>query len=173
MNSLVVPGQEYCVGTCFCCPLPQTVMYPCSATVVHEGRHPGILLWKKGVPRMGFWVRHPGEAQMSSKTTPHEDAGSFAEDSALTSLFGTHPKTKILAALLSESRDVNVTRIAELAGVSRSTVYDHLDDLEELRVVEQTRTVGGSPLYQINRNSDVAKKLAQLEWDLLDEFDDT
>jgi len=57
-----------------------------------------------------------------------------------------------------------------LAGLHRTTVYDHLDDLEELNVVVQTRTVGGSPMYRINRDSKIAEDLAQLEWDLLDEI---
>lgn len=98
--------------------------------------------------------------------TEHE---TYAEGHALTNLFGESAKTKIIAALLSESDvDVNVTDIADLAGLHRTTVYDHIDDLEALGVVEQTRTVSGSPMYQINRDSDVAEDIAQLHWDLLD-----
>lgn len=96
----------------------------------------------------------------------------YAEQTALTQLLGDHPKVKILAVLLSEGHDINVSRIAELAGMSRSTVYNHIDDLINLNVVEKTREIGGSPMYQINRDSDVAKKLGQLEWELLDEFDE-
>jgi len=93
----------------------------------------------------------------------------YAEGHALTKLFGESAKTKIIAALLSESDvDVNVTDIADLAGLHRTTVYDHIDDLEDLGVVEQTRTVSGSPMYQINRDSDVAEDIAKLHWDLLD-----
>jgi predicted ArsR family transcriptional regulator len=91
----------------------------------------------------------------------------YAEGHALTELFGESAKTKTIAALLSEV-DVNVTDIADLAGLHRTTVYDHIDDLEALGVVEQIRTVSGSPLYQINRDSDVAEDIAQLHWDLLD-----
>ena len=93
----------------------------------------------------------------------------YAEGHALTKLFGESAKTKIIAALLSESDvDVNVTDIADLAGLHRTTVYDHIDDLEDLGVVEQTRTVSGSPMYKINRDSDVAEDIAKLHWDLLD-----
>ena len=108
----------------------------------------------------------------TKNTTQNTESSTFAEESALTDLFGDHPKTKILAALLSEARDVNITRIAELSGMSRSTVYKHVEDLQGLEIVEQTRKVGGSPLYQINRENPVAKQLAQLEWDLLDVYDD-
>lgn len=93
----------------------------------------------------------------------------YAEGTVLTKLFGDAAKTKLLAALLSESDvDTNVTDLADLAGLHRTTVYDHIDDFVELGVVEQTRTVGGSPMYRIDRDSDIAEGVAQLEWDLLD-----
>lgn len=98
-----------------------------------------------------------------------EKPETYAEDTALTALFGNGPKVKIVAALLAESdRDVNVTDIGELAGVHRTTVYDHLEDLVELGVVEETRTVSGAQMYRIDRDSTVAEDVAQLEWDLLD-----
>lgn len=103
---------------------------------------------------------------VNSKNEADEEA--YSENTVLTDLLGDNPKVKILATLLSETdQDINVTQIAELAGVSRSTVYDHLDDLLELNVVEHTRDVGGSPMYRLNRESDVAEDLATLEWDLL------
>jgi DNA-binding transcriptional ArsR family regulator len=109
---------------------------------------------------------------MATTNDTKSDSEPYAEHTALTELLGDHPKVKILAALLSEGHDINVSQIADLAGTSRSTVYNHIDGLIELNVVEHTRDVGGSPMYRINRDSAVATKLAQLEWDLLDEFDD-
>jgi predicted ArsR family transcriptional regulator len=100
----------------------------------------------------------------------------YADGTVLTELLGESPKVKIISALLSENDvDLNITQIADLAGLHRTTVYDHLDDLEDLDVVRQTREVAGSPMYKINRDSQVAEDLAQLEWDLLDvisEIDD-
>lgn len=104
-------------------------------------------------------------------TTPDIDDEPFAQQAALTQLLGDHPKVKILTVLLSEGRDINISLIAEQAGMSRSTVYKHIDDLRELNVIEKTRKLSGSPLYQLNRDSEVAKKLGQLEWALLDEFE--
>jgi predicted ArsR family transcriptional regulator len=104
---------------------------------------------------------------MSTETKEIEET--YAEGSALTELFGPSAKTKIIAALLSENDvDVNVTDLADLAGLHRTTVHDHIGDLEELGVVQRTRTVSGSPMYKINRDSEVAERIAQLEWDLLD-----
>ncbi|USZ66705.1 winged helix-turn-helix domain-containing protein [Halorussus salilacus] len=92
------------------------------------------------------------------------DLDSYAEDSPFTPLFGQPARTKILAAFVSErGRDLNVSYVAKLAGVARSTVYDHLDDLQELGVVEHTRDVGGSPMYQLNEDSDIAEELVRLE----------
>ena len=93
----------------------------------------------------------------------HIDSGAFAEQATLTSVIGTHPKAKILAVLLSEGRDISINDIAEQAGMSRSTVYDYIDDLIDFGVVVQTRKVGKSPLYEINRNSEAAKNLARFE----------
>jgi len=100
-----------------------------------------------------------------------EETGSevFAEDTSLVDLFGNHPKTKILVSLLSERQDTNITHLAKLAGIHRSTVYEHIDDLLEIGVVEKSREVNGSPMYQINKDNIVARKLGFLEWELLDE----
>lgn len=107
---------------------------------------------------------------MSTTTDQNQsDDVPFAEQAALTTLLGNHPKVKIISVLLSEGRDTNISHIAEQAGMSRSTVYKHIDDLRDLNVVEKTREISGSPLYQMNRQSDVAKKLAQTEWALVDE----
>lgn len=107
------------------------------------------------------------------KAKKKESNNTYADGTALTQLFGDSPKVKILSSLVSESDvDLNVTQIADLAGLHRTTVHDHLDDLQELGVVEQTREVGGSPMYQINRDSEVAEDIAELEWDLLDVIGD-
>lgn len=108
---------------------------------------------------------------MSSTSDAQAEAGAFAEQTAFTTLLGDHPKVKILVVLLSEGRDINVSEIANQAGMSRSTVYKHLDDLQGLHVVEKTREIRGSPLYQLNRDSEIAKDLGKLEWSLLDEFE--
>lgn len=105
---------------------------------------------------------------MSAHSEISED--SFADNAVLTTMLGDSPKVKILAVLLKSGRDINVSEIAEQAGMSRSTVYNHIDGLQTINVVEKTREIGGSPLYQLNEESDAAEHLAKLEWDLLKEF---
>lgn len=102
---------------------------------------------------------------MASETHPH-----YTENAALTELFGDSPKVKILAVLLQQGRDTNVSTIADVGGMSRSSVYRHIEDLIDLGVVEKTREIGGSPLYQINKDSAVSNKLAALEWALVEEI---
>ncbi len=93
-----------------------------------------------------------------------DDRESYAEDTPLTALFGSAARVRIVAALLGEDEhDVNVSDLARLAGVARSTVYEHIDELVALGVVERTRTVGGSPMYRFDRDSDVGEQLARLE----------
>lgn len=96
-----------------------------------------------------------------------EHAPVYADESLMTTMFGNSAKVKILAALLSEDfHHMNVTDIARLADVHRSTVYDNIDDLQKLGIVAQTREISGSPMYQLNRDSDLAKHLRELKGDL-------
>jgi DNA-binding transcriptional ArsR family regulator len=112
------------------------------------------------------------DTDTSSDDATPDDATSddaYADGAALALLLGDGPKVRMLSALLAEPDfDHTVTEIADLAGVSRNTVYRHLDDLLELGVVVETRETGGSPRYQIDRGNPAAEKLAALEWTLID-----
>lgn len=107
---------------------------------------------------------------MPPSETAESTTESYADDTVLTDVLGPHAKVRILTVLIANShRDLNPTEIARLAGIDRSTFYQHIDDLLAYGLVEQSRTVGNSPMYRIDRDSDAAEDLAQLEWDLLDE----
>jgi DNA-binding transcriptional ArsR family regulator len=102
------------------------------------------------------------------------DVESAVEDTVLTDVLGPHAKVKILTALLSENdRDLNATEIARLAGIDRSTFYEHLDDLLDYEMIVETRRVGNSQMYAINRENPAAEALAQMEWDLLEYVDES
>ena len=99
---------------------------------------------------------------MSAKTQTKTEP--YADDTPLTHLFGSGARVKIVAALLGEAgTDLNVSDIARLAGVARSTVYDHIDDLRELGVIEHTRNVGDSPMYRFDADDEVGEHVAKLE----------
>lgn len=98
-----------------------------------------------------------------------DDSDSYADRSAFLPLFATESRTSILAALVGErGRDLSVTDVAELAGVARSTVYDHLDDLLDLGVVERVGEEGERPTYRLNEDSEIADELVKLEDATLD-----
>jgi len=98
--------------------------------------------------------------------TPQNWRGSMSANS---NLKNNEQKVKILSAFLADpDLDHNVTEIARLAGVSRNTVYRHLDDLKNIEVIIKTRESGGSPRYQLNKDNPAAKKLAELEWELME-----
>jgi len=110
---------------------------------------------------------------MAPSKTTDADPEILAEDTVLTDVLGTHAKVKLLVVLLSHNdRDLNPTEIARMAGIDRSTFYEHVDDLLAYGMIEQTRTVGNSPMYRINRTSKAAEALAQMEWELLEEVEE-
>lgn len=118
---------------------------------------------KKPEPDGGL-VAHP---------EPQDGANSekYAEDTPLTWVFGNHPEPKLIAAYMSERfRDINVTTVAEIAGLSRSAVYNHRDELEEFGIINQTREMGGGDLHQLNQDNEFAKLLFTIEDKLLDEW---
>ena len=90
----------------------------------------------------------------------------YADDAPLTVLLGNSARVQILSAFVADrGRDLSTSEIARFAGVARSTVYDHLDALLELGVVEHTRDTqaGHSPRYQLDEESEIATKLYKLE----------
>ena len=106
---------------------------------------------------------------MSSLPEQERPDASAADDTVLTDVLGGHGKVKILVALLSENdRDLNATGISRLADIDRTTFYEHIGDLREYGLVIETRTVGNSQMYRINRDSPAAEDLASMEWSLLD-----
>ena len=118
-------------------------------------------------------VDHDSQVEESGGTTVEIDH--YGEEAPLTYLFGDTARVKIIGAFVAErGRDVSVSDISRLAGVARSTVYNHIDSLERLDVISHTRDIEGghSPLYQLNENSNIAKLCYELEGTTLQELID-
>lgn len=95
----------------------------------------------------------------------------YADGTVLVDVIGDEAPVRILEVLLSESNnDMNPTRIIDLAGISSSSFYNHIDTLRRWNLVKKTRMAGNSPMYQINQESDAAKSIAKFSWDLIDYF---
>lgn len=103
---------------------------------------------------------------MSLTTTEEDAGGEMARRGPLITLLSGPARVRILESFVAErGRDLSVSDVARLSDTARSTVYRHLDDLQELGVVEHTRTTasGHSARYQLNEDSDIAELLYQLE----------
>lgn len=99
-------------------------------------------------------------------TRSESDLTAFADGAPLMALIGTPARTKILSVFASErGRDLTKSELARQAGVSRRTVYEHLEGLVELGVVQRTRTTGGghSQRYQFDDETRIGAALHSLE----------
>jgi len=105
---------------------------------------------------------------MSKNRGPDIDEGAAVTDEhLLLGALGDHPKTQILAALISApDKDFNVTEIADYADIKRDTVYKYIDDLRGWGLIERTRKVGNSQMYALNTDSDAAEALSKMKWHL-------
>jgi Fic family protein len=93
----------------------------------------------------------------------------YASGTYFVDVLGDSAKARILATFLgSHNDDLNISDIARISGVNRSTVYRNIDDLLKYGLVEQSRTVGNSKMYRLNKDNEAAQKLAAFEWALLD-----
>ncbi|PSQ33814.1 MAG: ArsR family transcriptional regulator [Halobacteriales archaeon SW_8_66_22] len=93
-----------------------------------------------------------------------QESESFADGTPLVELFGSPARTKLLSVFVDErDRDLNISELARQAGVARSTVYDHLDRLEELGIIVETRATGPGSRYQLSEESEIAQKLYELD----------
>lgn len=91
-----------------------------------------------------------------------------ADRRVMVDVLGGGAKVRILAVLIGDAdRDLSPSEIYKAAGVSSSTFYNHIDDLRAWGLVEQTRMAGNSPMYQINKDSKAAERLANFEWELI------
>lgn len=86
----------------------------------------------------------------SDVRAPAELEEPYAAGSALTELFGDHPEVKLVASILSEPDELlDKSELAQLAGVSRKSVHEHIDTLVDLGVAHEADSVGQITLYEL------------------------
>ena len=94
----------------------------------------------------------------------HDPQEAFADGTPLVELIGEPGRTKLISVFVDErENDLSISELARQAGVARSTVYDHLDDLVELGIVKETRETGPSTRYQLDTDDEIAELLYQLD----------
>lgn len=87
----------------------------------------------------------------------------MVERDPIVQLFGQPGRTRIISVFVGDrDREYNVSEIARLANVARSTVYDHLEDLLELRVIEEVGDATPGSRYRL-ADSDVADQIWELD----------
>lgn len=90
----------------------------------------------------------------------------YGDEAPLTHLLGDSARVRVIGAFVSErGRDISISDVARLAGIARSTVYNHIGPLQQMGVIEHTRDVrdGHSSLYQLDDDSQIADTLYKLE----------
>lgn len=77
-----------------------------------------------------------------------------------TATFGKTPRALLLDFLGDNvGFDYPITEMADKAGISRTTVYNMLDDLLRLGFLKATRKLGQSQLYAINTDNLIVREV--------------
>lgn len=78
-------------------------------------------------------------------------------------VFGDHPITRVLDFFIeNKNNDYTKTEIAELAGISRPTVYKVLKKFKKRKMIRLSRKIGNAQLYALNQDNPVVKALLEL-----------
>lgn len=86
----------------------------------------------------------------------------YADGTPLVDLLGNSARVKILSTVIGKrERELNVTEIADFAGVTRKSVYEHIDELVELGAVAELDARGGRRFTAAD--NEIAKKLWELD----------
>lgn len=107
---------------------------------------------------------------------------SFATNVPLTDVFGTHPKTLLVSALLAQPPESDpathftVNELSRITGLEESTVEAHVEDLESIGVVTKTDELEDATTYVLDEQTDVVdaiRRLANVRFENESEQDDS
>mgnify|MGYP001610514365 FL=1 len=86
------------------------------------------------------------------------------ERSLLIKFLGENPVFKIVDFLIeNKGIDLSKKEIIEGAGISRATLFNYWQEIEEQQIVIVTRKFGKTKLYTLNSKNLIVKKLLELE----------
>ena len=89
---------------------------------------------------------------------------SMEEKSLLLRLTGEMPLFKVIDFLVeNKGMDFTKSDIAKGANISRASLFNYWNELEEHGIVKVTRKFGKTKLYTLNSKSMITKKLLELE----------
>lgn len=103
---------------------------------------------------------------------PNNAGEPFAEGLPFTDVFGQHPKTKILGAMLNESdsslTNFSANEITRITGIDRETFDEHIDDLLAYEIVVEAGEMNDSTMYDLNDGHTIVDDLMEINSDLID-----
>ncbi|MDY6773660.1 MAG: hypothetical protein SVS85_00545 [Candidatus Nanohaloarchaea archaeon] len=95
------------------------------------------------------------------------------EENPLLSVFGTKAVLKMADVLLDHpSADYSKKELAEAADISEASVHRNWEAIEKSGLVRKTRSFGNTDLYALNQDSEVMKKLLELDQALRDRLEE-
>jgi len=84
--------------------------------------------------------------------------------SLLVKFLGENPVFKIIDFLIeNKGMDMSKKQIIEGAGISRASLFNYWEQLEEQEIVQVSRRFGKTKLYTLNSKNPIVKKLLELE----------
>ncbi|VVB85852.1 Uncharacterised protein [uncultured archaeon] len=82
----------------------------------------------------------------------------------LSELFGNCPQVKIVETFAENYEDtLSGPDVARMTGVTKATVYAHINKLLKEDIIRKVRKVGKTQLYQLNNDNPKAKIILMLE----------
>jgi predicted DNA-binding protein YlxM (UPF0122 family) len=82
----------------------------------------------------------------------------------LSELFGNCPQVKIVETFAENYEDtLSGPEIARMTGVTKATVYSHINKLLKEDIIRKAKKVGKTQLYQFNSDNPTAKIILMLE----------
>lgn len=89
------------------------------------------------------------------------------EQTIFLQVFGSSPKMKVLDFLLThQAFDYSMTEMAQKTNVSYPIVVNIIEDFLRNKIVVETRKIGKARLFRINTESELAKQLLRLQWNM-------
>ena len=100
---------------------------------------------------------------VDAETVANRDPEAFVTENPLVELLTPGAKVKILLAFMRlRGGKLNPTGIAERAAITQHTWYEHRDDLLDYGVVEEAGSAGNSPLYRVDMEHPIIKRLDEI-----------
>ena len=95
------------------------------------------------------------------------------EKSLLVEFLGDTPIIRVIDFLLENSIfDYTKTDFAENSGISRASLYKIWPVLEKYELIKESRKIGNTTLYKVNKENLLVQELMQLDLRLSKEFAD-